>query len=232
MNKYKGIKLTDTERELLNVLLKSNYTVINKDDMFGLFATGTHNYETKCLALDGLSYLKWMKENESYDISELLEHAGKPETVWELEYGNNYWFVGSCGELQTRHWDEIDIDHERRDQGNVFLTIEEARFEAIRRYVVASVRKYTRPFIPGKNNYFAGYDYEHEFVTKHFAIKVQYGVLYFDSIEDINKAIAEVGEDDFKKYYLEVTEHEDTIKGHPDPVGEPGEPAMKGEWTI
>ena len=203
---YKSIKLTKNEEELLNVLLNSNYNVIDKDDMWGLRATGINGEEEKCLSLCGLSCFRWVKDDGRYEIEKLLNPPHEPKTVWDLEDGDKYWFVNPRGSIDKLRWSNTDFDVEWRNQGNAFLTEEEAEFESKRREVVTKVRKYARPYIPKKDNYFPYYDDSYKCIQISCTRDCYYSMLSFNSYGDIHKAIAEVGEEDFKKYYLGVVE--------------------------
>ena len=203
---YKSIKLTKNEEELLNVLLNSNYNVIDKDDMWGLRATGINGEEEKCLSLCGLSCFRWVKDDGRYEIEKLLNPPHEPKTVWDLEEGDAFWWVDSCGGVNKDTWENCKPDYDRRNQGNAFMTKEEAEFEAKRREVVTRVRKYARPFKYDSENFFAYFDREYGYIKTSCTDDVYYGILYFDSRKTIEQAINEVGEEDFKKYYLGVTE--------------------------
>ena len=203
---YKNIRLTKNEEELLKVFLKSDYKVIDKDDMWGLRATGIDGEEEKCLLLCGLSCFRWVKDDEQYEIEKLLNPPHEPKTVWDLEEGDAFWWVDSCGGVNKDTWENCKPDYDRRNQGNAFLTKKEAKFESKRREVVTKVRKYARPFEKGEMNFFPCYDCVDDLITFNFDEYYKPPVDYFCSNEDIQKAIAEVGEEKLKKYYLGVVE--------------------------
>ena len=112
------------------------------------------------------------------------------------------------GEVKSEMWNELTIYRDMRSQGNVFLTEEEAEFEAKRREVVTRVRKYARPFALKEQSWFPFFDHLDNKICADFDVYIQSSRYYFASKKDIEDAVAEVGEDDFKKYYLGVVEDE------------------------
>lgn len=123
----------------------------------------------------------------------------KPKTVWDLEVGDKYFYIDSVGGFVLR-----------RNQGNVFLTKEEAEFEKKRREVYTTVKRYAHEFSKEEwndtkiNKYYACYNYKDHSIIKGFNSHVSNSKLYFQSIKDIDRAIEAVGMEDFKKYYLGV----------------------------
>lgn len=158
-----------------------------------------------------------MEKYGDYEVKEgfmeLLEKP-KPKTVWDLKIGDEYWFIDEFGVIWKSEWTESDHDIKRRNQGNVFLTKEEVKFEQIRREVYAIVKKHSYEF--------SKEEWENASIKKWFPTysftdkKINYGgnyhlkdnILYFKSESDIQKAIDEIGEDDFIKYYLGIKNYE------------------------
>ena len=136
----------------------------------------------------------------------------KPKTVWDLEVGDKYFYIDSVGGFPNMTWNNDEYDVLRRNQGNVFLTLEEAQFEEMRRKVYTTVKRYAHEFSKEEwndtkiNKYYACYNYKDHSIIKGFNSHVSNSKLYFQSIKDIDRAIAAVGVEDFKKYYLGVKE--------------------------
>lgn len=141
------------------------------------------------------------------------EKDKKPKTVWDLENGDKYWLVNTLGEICKHTWYSDSIDTKCRNQGNAFLTKEEAEFEYKRRQITTILKKYARPFIAGKENYCIAFSNEENSIEFPWQDDYQYNDLYFDDEVTIGEAIEEVGYGDYNKgeelvikYYLGVTE--------------------------
>ena len=200
--KYSEIKLDDNQKTLLTVFKASGYKIIGNDDMNGLIMSD----HSKAVSLYGLKDFDWIETNSYYEIDKLLNPPKEPKTVWDLKNGDTYWLINSRGRIYPHEWRNDELDVEYRNQGNVFLTKKEAKFESKRREVVTKVRKYARPFECEGDNWYPYWSYrykEFDFISD---VCIKCNIYYFDSEASIQKAIAEVGEDDFKKYYLGVTE--------------------------
>lgn len=210
MKRYSEIKLDENQKEFLQMLLDSGYSILKQDEGFGLMATGVTDDEHKVLLLSGIvepNTFNWVKDYESCEIEKLLNPPHKTKTVWNLKDGDEFWFLTLCGHVCKDTWNGCYLDVGRRNQGNVFLTKEEAEFESKRREVVTKVKKYARPFNPGGENWAPYWNRNRESIGwNSFSGYIQEAQLYFENEEKAKQAIAEVGEDDFKKYYLGVTE--------------------------
>lgn len=136
----------------------------------------------------------------------------KPKTIWDLKDGDKYFYIDSVGGFPNMTWNNDEYDVLIRNQGNVFLTKEEAEFEKKRREVYTTVKRYAHEFSKEEwndtkiNKYYACYNYKDHSIIKGFNSHVSNSKLYFQSIKDIDRAIAAVGVEDFKKYYLGVKE--------------------------
>lgn len=209
MKKYSEIKLDENQKEFLQMLLDSGYTTLKQDEGFGLMATGVTDDEHKVLLLSGIvepNTFNWVKDYEPCEIEKVLNPPHEPKTVWDLKKGDVYWWIASSGYIFKQGWNNAVFEVEYRKQGNVFSTEEEAEFESTRRAVVAKVKKYARPFKEKEMNFFPCYDRNYGTIAFQFNFHYQLSMDYFSSVEDIKQAIAEVGEDYFKKYYLGVVE--------------------------
>lgn len=136
----------------------------------------------------------------------------KPKTVWDLEVGDKYFYIASIGGIWDTTWDNDEYDILRRNQGNVFLTKEEAEYEVRCREVYTTVKRYAYEFSDEEWNdstiekYYPCYNYNDYSIGKCFNIYTRHSGLCFQTVADIDRAIDAVGEEDFKKYYLGVKE--------------------------
>ena len=136
----------------------------------------------------------------------------KPKTIWDLKDGDKYFYIDSVGGFPNMTWNNDEYDVLIRNQGNVFLTKEEAEFEKKRREVYTTVKRYAHEFSKEEwndtkiNKYYACYNYKDHSIIKGFNSHVSNSKLYFQTVADIDIAIAAVGMEDFKKYYLGVKE--------------------------
>lgn len=158
----------------------------------------------------------FIKEYEDYIVKDgFMDFLEKPipKPVWDLKDGDKYFYIDSVGVVSNILWDNNDeYDILRRNQGNVFLTLEEAEYEVKRRDVYATVKRYAYEFSNEEWNdstiekYYPYYNYNDYSISKCFNSYTRHSELYFQSKEDIEKAIEAVGEEDFKKYYFGVKE--------------------------
>lgn len=136
----------------------------------------------------------------------------KPKTIWDLKDGDKYFYIDSVGGFPNMTWNNDEYDVLIRNQGNVFLTKEEAEFEKKRREVYAQVKRYAHEFSKEEwndtkiNKYYACYNYKDHCIIIFADNCLCDSKLYFQSIKDIDRAIEAVGEEYFKKYYLGVKE--------------------------
>ena len=206
MKKYSEIKLTDEEKKILEWFKWQGYTHVGRTIHDGFVEVIDEVNDILCNLKPMRKPFEFINSDERYEIEKLLNPPHEPKTVCELEDGDAFWCVNPRGFIDKSRWVNIDFDAELRSQGNVFLTEEEAEFEAKRREVVTKVRKYARPFRKIKANFYPYYGYEKDVIDFYFTNYHKSAMDYFSSIEEIKKAIAEVGEEDFKKYYLGVVE--------------------------
>ena len=140
-------------------------------------------------------------------LKELLVKP-KPETVWDLEKEDIYYFINPNGGVYSCRWVADEQDLSRREIGNVFLTKEEAEFEREKNKCESIMLKYgRRTFKYEDDNYFIrlAYDNKKVFVEVWRTCQFQ-GSIYFDKEELAKKAIDEIGEERLKKYVFRVSE--------------------------
>lgn len=148
-----------------------------------------------------------------YEVQEgfldLLEKL-KPCNVWELEIEDDYYVITASGDISLFTWLSESSEKEARSIGNVFLTREEAKFEVKRRQVYAIVKKYAHEFTEEEwenekiFKFYPDFNYLKRVIGTGLSVSGKVPTLYFKSELDIRKAIDEVGEEDFIRYYLGV----------------------------
>lgn len=137
MMKYSEIKLNDNQKTLLKVLKASGYKSIGNDDMNGLVMSDG----SRAVSLYGLKAFDWIETNSYYEIDKLL-NPPQDKTVWDLKKGDVFWWISSSGFIYKDRWDNSSFDIGCRNQGNIFLTEEEAQIEVRRREVCTTVKKW------------------------------------------------------------------------------------------
>ena len=154
---------------------------------------------------------------EKYGDCEVTDEIDKcivkvPKTVYDLKYGDRYFFLTASGIVQGGTWSNDSSDFNRQRIGNTFLTEEDAKFARERLKVIAELKKYAKEFSDeeGKNmnlpKHYLFYDYEDHVISIGCVYYSKGNGIYFGSKEKAQEAIKAVGEDRIKKYYLGVKE--------------------------
>lgn len=155
-------------------------------------------------------------------IIELERELGKETDPTEYEFWKpseeeDYYFIGNSFRLCNMCWDSDEIDVEHQQLGLIYKTAEQAEYEAkcikykhlYRRYI----QEHTEPLDwedEEQNMYYAVYK-----PTYNPCVQVNYdipaygkyaGTEYASDEQIIKDAIKFVGEDNFKKYVLEIEE--------------------------
>ena len=143
------------------------------------------------------------REVDLNKVEELLFPV-KPKTIYDLKYGDKYLYLDMDGTTFCTGWDNDDIDKDRLDLGNIFLTEEEAEFEVERRKVIQEFKRFSKEFEYNENNWNIAFDFSEEEIFYDCNNILQYPYIYFESLEKAQEAIQKVGEDRVIKYYLGV----------------------------
>ena len=135
----------------------------------------------------------------------------KPESVWDLKEGDEYYYIDYYGEIKSVFNECCDEDLSIIEIGNAFLTREEAKHEVERRKCEAILLKYgtrdMRSLGDDTNKYYIIFDNSVDKIIFPCCNYMQnQGTIYFESKELAQKAIKEVGEDRLKKYVFNVKE--------------------------
>lgn len=135
-----------------------------------------------------------------------------PKTVYDLKYGDGYFFLTVSGAVQRGIWCGDSSDFNRKKIGNTFLTEKDAKFASERLKVIAELKKYAKEFSDEEwmdnhlPKYHIGFEYGSRVLLCYRACWCRGLDLYFESSEKAKEAIGSVGEDRIKKYYLGVKE--------------------------
>lgn len=139
---------------------------------------------------------------------ELIEKLEKPQpkTVWDLERGDRHCWVDITGAICTDvKWRDDEEDKLSRAMGYVFLTEEEANREVERRRVETLLLKYggRRWLKKDDGNYYMRVNTYGSLIISCTLVGTQ-GVIYFDTKEQAQNAIDEIGTERIKRALFEV----------------------------
>lgn len=132
----------------------------------------------------------------------------KPKSIWDLESGDKYFILYADGAVTEYEWIKDGyISKNYRDQGNVFLTKEEAEKDAERREVETLLLKHggRRWFKKYEWNYYLSFNTDLKvLVAPCTRVDYRQGAIYFDSEKQAKKAIGEIGDERIRKALFEV----------------------------
>lgn len=135
-------------------------------------------------------------------------NALKAEMQREEEFpqnGDEYWYIDTTGDIYNENWECFGFEKATLEIGNVYKTRKEAEFAVEKLKVEAELRKFSRPFESGEDNYHIIFNTDGEFTGIFSALYRQsQGIIYFESLEKAQQAMSTVGEDRIKKYIFGV----------------------------
>ena len=134
----------------------------------------------------------------------LEPYIEKPKTIWDLKKDDTYYLIDIDGEVMNAIWNNIYIDNDFRNIGNIFLTKEEAEFEVERRKIETEMIRLggRRNFKFNGDNY--GIYYCDGINVVYYCNTMYQGLIYFDTIKDAHDAIKEIGKNRIIKYIFGV----------------------------
>lgn len=138
-------------------------------------------------------------------IAELEYHA-KEEQEFPRD-GDRYWYMTTTGKIFTSNWDGFDFDFDEAvlEIGNIFQTKEQAEFAVEKLRVEAELRKFSRPFEEGENNYFVVFESLEKTIALDCDRYLQtQGTIYFETAKVVLSAVDTIGADRIKKYIFGV----------------------------
>ena len=137
-------------------------------------------------------------------ISE-LEELVKEEQEFPQD-GDKYWLIEETLGVSRYAWAGDDFDNKLLSVGNVFRTKQQAEFAIEKLKVEAELRKFSRKFKHGGDNYTFNFNHDEGKIVHVYASESyeELGSLYFESRDKAQQAIDEVGEERIKKYIFGV----------------------------
>lgn len=147
------------------------------------------------------------KKELDEEVKQMIKEAnqGQVKSIWDLKKGDEeqYYRLYNNGTIVLTTF-ESNIDRLFRYMGSAFLTKEEAELEIERRKIGAVMRKYSRPFVDGKINYFIVCGRDSKAICVDYYCNIDYGIPCFETIEIAQKVIDEIGKDRLRKYWFGV----------------------------
>ena len=135
----------------------------------------------------------------------------KKKGRWKPKDGEKYYLVDDAGDICSNSWGNYDLDAFRHSIGNCFKTYEEAEEYQKKLIFQQQYRDYALEHnddIDWKTNqikHCACYDNNNNKIgITRWESTNQQGVVHFTKEQDIRDFIKLIGEDNFKKYILEV----------------------------
>lgn len=125
---------------------------------------------------------------------------------WIPEKEEMYWCMDNNGWAFSSPWEDHTLDKDRLEIGNVFKTEKEAEFEVERLKILATMKKYSRPFVEGDDNYYMELNHKRDNIEVSSYFLYDTGVYHFESEEMAQRVIDEIGKDRLKKYYFRIDE--------------------------
>lgn len=148
------------------------------------------------------------KKELNEEVKQMIKEAnqGQVKSIWDLKTKDEeeYYRLYHNGAIILCAFSS-SIDRLFRYLGNAFLTKEEAEFELERRKIEAIMRRYSRPFKNGENNYCL-YFYACKSIRVGTLWAFNSGIPCFETKEIAQKVIDEIGESKLKKYWFRVEE--------------------------
>ena len=143
--------------------------------------------------------LKALKER----IAE-LEELAKEEREFPQE-GHWYWHITSDAGIGINSWEGgLEFEKEQLSIGNVFRTKEQAEFAVKKLKVEAELRKFSRKFIWGGENWILSMGTNKDIFLVYEDDEMNQGAVYFEDEYKALEAIEAVGKERIKKYIFGV----------------------------
>ena len=140
-------------------------------------------------------------------LQTLKDEYEEDKAECEFEEGDIFWSILKDGQDMEFEWRADKYYVACYEQGNVFKTREEAKFEVEKRKVLHELKQLGRPFKPHEDNYAIAFSHIGGFkIVGYITTVSSYGNYYFDSTEEAKKAIDKIGEDRIKKYLFGIDE--------------------------
>lgn len=138
-------------------------------------------------------------EKELLELKELV----KEEKEFPQD-GDRYWYINPLGFAFHDEWSGLTSEEHKIEIGNVFKTEEQVDFAVEKLKVEAELRKFSRPFVWGEENWVLYMSAYRNIFLAYENDEVCQGVIYFESEEKALEAIETVGAERIKKYLFGV----------------------------
>ena len=141
--------------------------------------------------------------NRIEQLEKELAELKKLEKVvqYRPKIGDEYWFINTVGGTSLSEWEHDDFDKDVYDIGNTYRTQEEAEFVVEKIRTEAELRRFSKPFEWGGNNYHILSDMNDSALTiGNMGFYRSQGTIYFESEEKAEEAIRVVGKKRIEKY--------------------------------
>lgn len=134
---------------------------------------------------------------------EIINILEKPEDIWHLKVGNEYWVIDDEEGCAIKHiWEETIKDNNLREYGNCFICAKDALNELKKRKVETKLKYFSKDYKhkSKKNNWAIVYDKKSEKIC----IVQKDNIIYFDRKEDAEKAIQDIGKQRLIDEYFSI----------------------------
>lgn len=156
---------------------------------------------------------EYIKQHGDFEITEDIEKCipHKPKTVWDLREGDRIYFADAFNNIVGSEWEDNNRFYNlKREIGLVTLTREELDFKLESMKVYEELKRFAKDFtneewldIRIKKTFFY-FSFPLSRIQFENDLNCKRHDLYFESEEKAKEAIAAVGEERVKRYYLGV----------------------------
>ena len=139
------------------------------------------------------------------ELKELKERIAELEELAKGEQGfpkvgDEYWYMTTTGKIFNSNWDGFVSEEYMLEIGNMFRTKEQAEFAVEKLKVEAELRKFSRPFYWGGENWILSMGTNKDIFLVYEDDEMNQGAVYFEGEYKALEAIEAVGKERIKKY--------------------------------
>ena len=120
--------------------------------------------------------------------------------------GEEYWYIDDDAEVMNIEWYDSEYSRGRVSIGNIFRNEKEAEFSVEKLKVEVELRKFSRPFILGEENWYLNMIRNKDITIAYDHYNIHQGTVYFKSKDKVKEVIEIIGEERIKKYIFGVEE--------------------------
>lgn len=151
--------------------------------------------------------MKYIIDTDAGTVEEYTGQYSINVNKKQIKIGTPYWAISTDKGIYLTEWDDLPTDRFWKSIGNMFLTKEDAEFALERLKVIAELRKYAEPFTVAcdwRAHWSIEYDWAIHKLEYTPSVFIKQANLTFESLDRAKKAVAAVGEERVKKYYLGI----------------------------